>query len=341
MRLFRTAVAIFGVLAARVVTAGAEIQPWLVPSAPLPRILALAAARKIALAGFDPFLGRTSLRAGDAITVLFTLSDGFRRQQWLAKIEVVPLTTAERQQAAQADTIYSASGKQFRLTGAPAAFALRMFGPVRESEISTDLLDSIGEKRARFILREDYLSFGFDRWAELILRLQRIGQEIRLGMATGPFSPEQVAKGQRWIAEVGFSTEDELVCARQAFAQVEFLKLAQNTPGFREILAETLELPSFWSVLRTTNRGTWFNYDWKNVRQLEGTNFGLNSTTLASLPFGLTMLGKHVANGQWVATSARPPFLTSAGIVGLVIESPSQKSRRLELRVISARSAPE
>ena len=307
---------------------------------PLPGIVALAAVQHIPLEGFDAPREQLTLRPGDAITALFTLIDGEHRQQWLAEVKVVPLTDEERHAKPREDAIYSGTGKEYRLAGAPAAFALRMFGPIRDSDAAATPSDSVREKHARFLMKEDFLSFGYDRMGELVLRLRTIGQEIRLGIATGRFSKEDVAKGKLWAEQAGFTPEDELVCVKQAFAQVEFLKLAQHTPGFKEIVEATLDLPSIWSGLRTMNFGVWFNYDWKNVRRLDGKNYGLPSSNVYTLPFGLTMFGKHVANGSWLATAARPPLLTSAGVVALTVGPPDKKEKRLELRVLAARHGP-
>ena len=88
------------------------------------------------------------------------------------------------------------------------------------------------------------------------------------------------------------------------------------------------------------NFGLWFSYDWKSVVRSSGEPYGLAFPVTYALPFSLTMFGKHIANGSWLVTEARPPMLASAGIVGLAVEPPDNKGKRLELRVIAARNAP-
>jgi len=280
------------------------------------------------------------LRPGDALTVLFTLFENGHLQQWLAEIKVVPLTDEERRAKPREDIMYSSTGNEYRLASAPAAFALRMFGPLREADAATKSSNPVPEKQARFLVQEDFLSFGYDRFGELILRLRTLGQVPDIGIFTGRFSEKDIAWYRRWAEKAGFTSADELICVKQAFALVEFLKIAQRTPGIKEIVEATIEIPSIWSVLRTRKLGVYFQYDWKNVQRLEGTPYGLASSGVYVLPFGLTMIGKHVANGSWFATAARPPLLASAGVVGLIVGPPDHKEKYLELHVIAARNAP-
>jgi hypothetical protein len=305
---------------------------------PFPATAAAAQARGIALEGFDPVREDLQLRPGDTVTALFTLREGDRRQQWLAEIKIVPLTPSEKSAAPREQTIYTQTGREFRLSSPPAAFGLRMFGPFRE----TDAPDArVREKTARFLVQQDYLSFGWDRMAELALRLREIGQEIKLGISTGKFSEEQIGWGKSWAAEARFTPEDETVCAKQGFAQVEFLMLADRTPGFRDIAKASVDMPSILSGLLTRNFGIWFSYDWKSVARHDAAQFGLSwDEPFYSLPFSLTMFGKHVANGTWLTTAPKPPLLTCGGVVGLAISPPNRADKQLEFRVIAARNGP-
>jgi hypothetical protein len=300
---------------------------------PFPAVAALAAREHLPLEGFDPVRDQQTLRLGDTITVLFTLEQAGLVAQWIAEIKVVPLTSAERSAKSSESVIYTSNDHEYRLTGAPAAFALRMFGPVSATDLP---VTTVQEKTARFLVKEDFLRFGFDRLGDIVLRLRGVGQEIRLGVATGRFSEEQMRYGKRWAQEAGFTAEDELICVKQGFAQVEFLQIARLTPGFEDIVKATLDLPSIWSAVFKMNFGVWFSYDWKHVQRGPCGSFGL-TTPVYSMPFGLTMFGQHVANGSWLVTSARPPFLASAGILGLVIVPPNKLGKRLEMRVIAAR----
>jgi len=273
--------------------------------------------------------------------VLFTLFENGHSRQWLAEIKVVLLTDEERRAKPREEVMYSGTGKEFHLGSAPAAFALRMFGPLRDTDVAVQSSEAVPEKRARFLVQEDFLSFGYDRFGELILRLRTLGQEPWLGINKGRFSEKDIAWGKRWVETTGFTPEDELICVKQAFALVEFLKIAQRNPGFKEIVEATIEIPSIWSVLRTRKLvGVHFDYDWKNVQRFDGETFGLESSKVYTLPFSLTMFGNLVAKGTWYATAARPPLLASAGVVGLIVGPPDHKEKYLELHVIAARNAP-
>jgi hypothetical protein len=306
---------------------------------PLASVVALAAAQHIPMQGIDPARDTQVLRPGDALTVLFTLFENGHSRQWLAEIKVVPLTDDERRAKPREDVLYSGTGNEYRLASAPAAFALRMFGPLREADAAAQSSEPVPERHARFLIQEDFLSFGYDRYCELILRLRTLGLVPRIGVMTGRFPEKDIAWSKRWAEKAGFTSADELINVKYAFALVEFLKIAQRTPGFKEIVEATIEIPSIWSVLRTRKLGYSFNDDWKSVQRLDGKPFGLESSNVYVLPFGLTMFGKHVANGSWYATAARPPLLASAGVVGLTVGPPDNKEKYLELHVIAARNA--
>ena len=308
------------------------------PAPPLPAVVALAAARRIPLEGIDSIREAQTLRAGDAITLLFTLVESGHQQQWLAEVKVVALSDEERRSKPSDATIYSGSGNEFHLKSAPAAFALRMFGPFQDGTATGTQMPAVAEKAARFTVKEDFLSFGFDRMCEVALRLRPIGREINLGFATGPFSKEQIGWGKQWVRDTGFTPDDELTCAKQGFATVEFLSLAQHTPGLQDIAQAAVEMPSLWSALRKMDFGKWFNYDWKKVTRLDGTPQGFSAPVYA-LPFGLTMFGSHVANGTWLVTAARPPLLACSGVLGLTVTPPNGKDKRLEMRLVAAHTA--
>jgi hypothetical protein len=302
-------------------------------------VVALAAAQHIQLEGIDPPQDTQLLRPGDTLTVLFTLTDKRHSQQWLAEINVVPLTEEERRAKPREDVLYSGTGNEYHLNSPPAAFALRIFGPLRDTDTSNQPAKPVVEKHARFLVQQDFLSFGFDRYCELVLRLRGLGQEPRLGVMTGRFPEKDIAWFKQWAEQARFTRDDELICVKQAFAMVEFLKIAQRTPGFEQIAKATVEIPSIWSVLKTWNIGMNFSIDFKNVKRFEADSKEMAASIVYSLPFSLTMFGKHVANGTWLATAARPPLLASAGVLCLTVGPPDNKEKHLQLRVIAARNA--
>ena len=305
------------------------------PAAPLPGVIALAAAQHIPLHGIDAPLATPTLAPGDRITALFTLTDAGQVKQWLAEVTIVPLAEKERGAKPRYSVIYSGDGNEFHLDSPPVAYALRMFGPVLREPAPTG---DWPVKQARFTLDEDFLSFGFDRMCDLALRLRERGEEIRLGFTTGPFPPDQIAWGKAWAARTGFTRDDEMTCAKQSFATVEFLMLADRTPGFREILTAAVKKPSLWTAIRRMNFGLFFRYDWKRLTRADGAGYGVEDPVY-TLPFALTVFGTHVANGAWVVTAARPPLLACAGVIGLIVEPPDRPGRRLEMRVIAAQNA--
>ncbi|MCX6952958.1 MAG: hypothetical protein NTV51_12450 [Verrucomicrobia bacterium] len=63
----------------------AAVQSDYRPRAALPSVLARAEREKLPTAGIDPAADATTLRPGDFVTVLVTLTEGSREQQWLAE----------------------------------------------------------------------------------------------------------------------------------------------------------------------------------------------------------------------------------------------------------------
>ena len=174
---------------------------------PLASVVALAAAQHIPLQGIDPAREAPVLRPGDAVTVLFTLFENGHTRQWLAEIKVVPLTGEERRAKPRHDVVYTGTGNEYRLPSAPAAYAMRMFGPFAETDGSIRPGEAVPEKHARFLVQEGFLSFGFDRYCEMVLRLRTIGQEPRLGVMTGRFTEKDIAGFKHWADQARFTAD--------------------------------------------------------------------------------------------------------------------------------------
>jgi hypothetical protein len=121
---------------------------------------------------------------------------------------------------------------------------------------------------------------------------------------------------------------------------VSFVQSTAETPGLKEILAETMDKPSIWSVLK--NRG---RVDLS--MNISGNDAVAVADHLPLAPTGMSLyrlsmvlaLNKQPAlNCSLFVTTPQPPLLTTAGIVGIVATSPT-KAKRVDIRVLSAKPA--
>jgi len=116
--------------------------------------------------GIDPARDTQVLRSGDALTVLFTPLESGHRQQWLAEISGFCSADEERHAKPRGNVLYSGTGNEYRL-------AQRARG-VRVANVWSSATRCVGrqrvcaEKRARFLVHEDLLSFGYDRYCEMV-----------------------------------------------------------------------------------------------------------------------------------------------------------------------------
>src|SRR5688572_19381154 len=93
--------------------------------APLASVQAAAKAAQIALDGIAPPLERATLRPGDSVTALVSLTSGAKLQQWLIALSAVEPTEKEMARRGPAPVFYSSSGYELRFETERAALAIR------------------------------------------------------------------------------------------------------------------------------------------------------------------------------------------------------------------------
>jgi hypothetical protein len=300
---------------------------------PFPRVVAVAAAQNLPLVGIDPFETSAELSTGDFVTVLFTLSEGARQQQWLAEFRAVDAMAQESAPAkAGSATIYTSTGEKFMFTSRSVALSLRIFGPC---ELDSAPAKPIAEKPARILVKSDFLSAGFNRSIETALRLREAKINLPYHLAPSPFPAERTAKDKAVVAAAGVTIEDERAIAATGPALMEFLRLAENTPGLKEIAFKIMDLPPIWAWV--TGGDTGFFFEPPTMTRLEGAPWGVAGTTVYRAPFTYWLKGAAAIQGQFYFAPPQPPLLTCAGVVGLEVHSPKHPEKRLELRVLAAR----
>lgn len=327
--------ALAGCLLTAAALAGTEkAAPTAVPFA---AVTAFAEASRIPLRGVDAPGGVKELQVGDALTVLITMTEGDRRQQWLAVFQVVPLTDRERAGGASvSEAVFTSTGNEFHFDSRPATLSLRMFGPFAETDLPRAPGD-IPEKNARLVVQEEFLRYGFARFSELVLRFVVAHKRFPYHIARARFSADLIARERPPALAAGLTREDEEVIAETNPALNQFLAIAQSTPGLEELAFKVMDLPPFWSLLG--GGGTGFDLDPKDVTRFDTGEWGMPSSPAYRYPFIYTLKGTRAVQGVFFFTSPAPPLQASAGIIGLIAQSPKHPEKRLELRVLAARLA--
>lgn len=327
--------ALTGFLLAAAALAGAEnTAPTAVPFAD---VSAFAAARQIPLRGVDIPGAVTQIQSGDTLTVLVTMAEGDRRQQWLAIFQVVPLTDRERAGSASvSEAVFTSTGNEFHFNSRPAALALRMFGPFTEAD-PPRAPGAIPEKTARLVVHEEFLRFGFARFSESALARYEAHKKFPYHVAGVRFDAALIAREKPLALAAGLTRDDEEVIAEINPALNQFLAIAQNTPGLEELAFKVMDLPPVWALLG--GGGTGFDLDPKNITRFDTAEWDMSSSPAYRYPFAYTLKGTRSLQGIFFFASPAPPLQACAGIIGLIAQSPKHPEKRLELRVLAARLA--
>jgi hypothetical protein len=323
-----------GFLLAAAALAGAEdTAPTAVP---FPAVTAFAAAKRIPLRGVDAPGAVKQIQPGDALTVLFTMTEGDRRRQWLAVFQVVPLTAKEQAGAASvSETVFTSTGNEFHFNSRPAALALRMFGPFVEADPAA--AGDVPEKNARLVVQEEFLRFGFARFSELVLGFRETQKTFPYHIAGVRFPADLIAREKPLALAAGLTRDDEEVIAEINPALNQFLAIAEHTPGLRELAFKVMDLPSLWSLLFNSQTG--FDLDPKDTTRFDPAGWDLPASPAYRYPFAYTLQGTRALEGVFFFASPAPPLQACAGIIGLIARSPKHPEKRLELRVLAARLA--
>ena len=319
-----------------------------------PAVLAAAAKAEIPINGFDATIARTELLQGDKVVALVDHIDGKKHKQWLVQLAARDLTAEEKARPPlQSVRAYTSTGHTYEYSGRLAAIAIHCLGPY-----SIDVPTANAAKRAKdqwsgALVNSDYLGLGFDMSCRMNLRLREVVRSIgerenrpvtmSINLSSGPepFPPAEPIRNQD--TDVFTPTEsEERAHAGGSLALMEFFNVAQRTPGLADVLASVVDIPWF-SILSHGGRMPGIEIENLNpVRALESVEWWLPSgTPLYAKPFLLHLNGKPALLCQLAVIAPQPPFLASAGIVGIAAQRPDGKGPQLSIRLIAARLAPE
>jgi hypothetical protein len=321
---------------------------------PLPAPVVEQAAEKagIALAGYDAPVERSEMRQGDTITALVDLTEGQTVRQWVVVIVGKDLTEEEkRRPLPEAVRLFTSTGNEYKFASQLAAVAIHALGPYRIGEKS----ELGASRRAKDIwsgtfVNPSFLGLGFDRACRADLRVNEVSRRIveatrkevtfNFLVEGAPFSADRIAIAKANLREYALTAEEERAMAGSWLALLAFYDIVQRTPGLQDVLASVVDIPWF-SILR--HGGKMPRVDIHTAvggSRLNSSQWGLPAAQeIYPSPFELWLNGKAALICQMAVVEPKPPFLTSAGIVGLAAHRPDGNGPQLMIRMLSARCA--
>lgn len=315
----------------------------------LPVVRALAQREGIAFDKIDPAADQQDSRPGDTITALVSLTDGDEFSQWLVQLTCVEKNEKERQRPpAKDEHLFSSMGTEIVFRHTRVAISVRVMGPYRRVKDFHDpaqlraSLKAATDVRARFTVDSEYLGLGLDRACEASVAL-REGlksrpelRSFRWSAGGEPFPPEVIKDVQAKSKGIGLTPERERAVFGLHPAMWEFWRLASRTPGLQDILRKVADLP-WWSIIM---KGGEVEVELKpylsgaNSLNLEGNVGGYVSGY--AFPLAVEVNGKPALACSVLVVSARPPLLTSAGILAIAAQPPDGKGPHLMVQISAA-----
>ncbi|HVS52281.1 MAG TPA: hypothetical protein VHD62_07990 [Opitutaceae bacterium] len=336
--------------------AAAEQAPVGVPLfvAPLPAVVAFAAAQKIPLEKIDLAAARVNEPApGDSVTALVTLDESGRQRQWLIQLTAVKLSPTEQRDIERAKSkltieMFTSIGTDVRINSAPYPIEARTIGPFSSEQPATAASShKPPEKRARALVIGGFLGLGLDRFctAAPVLRhttdqVDGAAQKLDWRAALKPFPDDVVAKNRPLAAAAGITPEDERSVFAGPLALRAFFNVAQKTPGLQEILLELLDKSSLaWSML--THNGELkpdFVPDFAKIgAPFDSKWWGPDLPPACRCPLLILLNEKPSLETELIVTTPRPPLLNCGGVLGLVVAPVGNKTKQLTIRVLAGR----
>lgn len=307
------------------VRAGKALQPPNLPALlpPQPALVDYAAAHGLALRGVDQTARSTLGLPGDSVTALISLREGQSLKQWLVQLQLARPTDQERKDNAVPESKVNVNGHDYRFSGgSPLALDIRIAGPFVAGK-----KPPTGEKRARTLVPPNFLALGLDEASRILISAVNPSPKTAETSAPASASPPVL------------SPQEERTVGGMFPALITFFNAAQTTPGIREIMWTVLDLPSAWSLVKHGGKivpGFTFG---ENISEVEQTAWAFPDHRLFYLGLNLTLNEQPALQVSFIVTSPAPPLLNTAGIVGLVAQSPTKKDKRMDLQIVAAHRA--
>lgn len=267
------------------------------------------------------------LRLGDKATVLVTVVDDRDVRQWLVLLLDNGLKPGEEKPRPTIHQ-FTTTGHDLAYERHPVGIAIRSVGPIRGAD-ARDLKD----QWSGAIVSQEFLLLGFDSVATTMRKLAQ--QPFNFGAGSNPF-PADVGNGPKAVP-ANFTLEDERAFVGGTMALAEFLQVASQTPGVRDVLRELLDL-SWRDYLHSPNIG--INFD-TAVSDDSPEWWGVpRDATCRILTFRLSLNGQPKLLCRAVVTRPSGPLATVAGIVGLAVGRVDASGPHVMVRLLGTQRTP-
>jgi hypothetical protein len=142
-------------------------------------------------------------------------------------------------------------------------------------------------------------------------------------------------------AKFQITPEEERAWAGSDAALLSYFDIVGQTPGLKEIMFKTVDLPSIWSLVWHAGAQASISLPSGPVTPANAADCACPSNAPAYLmPMRIDLNGHHALNVVLLVTAPQPPLLACGGIVGLLAENPADNENYLTINVISARRGP-
>jgi hypothetical protein len=305
----------------------------------------------IAFAAYDAPAGRSESRRGDTITALVDLTEGTTVRQWVVVLAADDLTAEEKRlPVAKGVRLFTTTGNEYEFASAWSAVSIQTLGPyLPRAKDERSAIRQAKNTRSRAFANAAFLGIGFKRACRLSVRVNEVGSRLaertgkpvtfEFASGTAPYTAERVAESRASLRDFALTADEERAMVGSAPALLAFYEVVQRTPGLRDVLSCVVDVPWF-SILAHGGKAPAANIRSLSSQRLDPAPWGLSADhEIYSYPFILELNGKAALICQMAVVEARPPLLTSAGIVGLAARRPDGQGPQLMIRVVSARCA--
>jgi hypothetical protein len=309
------------------------------PAAPL---VAFARARHIPLEKIEIDRSQPSPRKGDRVTLLITLVRGAAREQWVATLTSDALTPAEAALKPEPPAIiYTFTGQKLMFERTRTALEVYLAGPFSVPGTNEPSREPL-EAHHRTLVTAEYLVHGVEPFCrsavEVGPRMRARGWSDRDGYAAGfgPFPDAALQVGRRFAEKYQLTGEEERLENEAYLAMVSFFDTARGIPEFNRLAKTAIDFPSLWSLTKNFGLSSTMLFRWVDVSAAGPAGISIPQPAYR---FPLTvLLNQTVATrAMLVVTAPHPPLQVSAGILAIVADHPTDRTRHFALQVIAAR----
>jgi len=289
----------------------------------------------------------TDVRKGDTLTVLVQAADRKGLRQWAVVLSVNDIKPEEQALRSPAMTWHLSTGRKVDFGPSPfEGILIHVIGPFSAARGATASKDVWSGS----LVNPQYLALGLDGCAALLVRVSQLvgadpvlkGRPISLDVNNRPFPAGVIAETNAWSGRLAMTEAEDRAFAGLFPALVNFFQIASQTPGVREIVLETLDIP-WWSVVAHGGRITNVEFElFGPFVELAAADWGLPpDARVYALGLRLKLQGKPALQCRLAVTAPRVPLFNSAGIVGLAAMRPNGRGPHLMVRVMAARAAAD